>query len=381
MNLRAHTGVAVRLMMRSYLLCVGFLMFALLVVALSIDLTKTLDSLRTKAETAGTDLWRLLLPYASYRAVDIIVRLLGTASVIGGFIAILLRHQRREDVVLAAAGMSPRLHFTALLAVALVFGAVQFSFQNWLRPIAVQAQIEAQLGRYGRWFGNTELTGQWLLGDDIAIKATIHRGAESRLENIKVFDGLSAPTLTRLIEADAAHPASGTNTWHLSNATIWEQDTGFVPVHLDTLAVTLPINAASLQWYQVHGYYLPTSVARDVAKLTGTDAARDAATSLAFRKSAFFLPGVFILLGASLAQLGISGRRFHPPRLLALAAAGYLAVVVVKSFWILGINGRVPPMPAATLPLAIAFMAACLLQVHHAGYLFRAKSRLPRRTT
>ncbi|MCP4819140.1 MAG: LptF/LptG family permease [Shimia sp.] len=378
MTLRAHTGLAVRLVMRSYVLSVGFVMFALLVVALSIDLTKVLDSLRNKAANTDTALWRVLLPYSSYRAVDIVTRLLGTACVIGGFLATLLRHQRREDVVLAAAGMSPRFHFTALIATAVLFGSIQFGFQNWLRPAAVSAQIEAQLGRYGSWFGRTELTNQWILGDDIALLATVNRGENAGLQNLRVFEGLSAPTLTRLIEARSAYPDQDSGKWVLENATVWTDANGFVPTVQETVLLPLPLNAASLEWYEVHGFYLPNRVAREVAKLTGTTAASDAATTLAFRKMALFLPGILILLGGSLAQIGISGRQFNAPRLLALAAAGYLTVVVVKSFWILGINGRIAPQLAATLPLAIAFVIGCLLQLHHAGYLLRPKS-LPQR--
>ncbi|SFL02083.1 LptF/LptG family permease [Shimia haliotis] len=373
MTFRAYTGSAVRLIARSYLMTVGFVLFALVVIALSIDLTKTLDELRAKAEAANTPLWHILMPYASYRAVDVLTRLLGTACVIGGFLAVLWRHQRREDVVLATAGLSPSYHFTAILMVALVFGALQFSFQNWVRPVAVKAQVETQLGRYGQWFGSTEVGEHWIVGNDTAITASVNRGEGARLENVKIFEGLSAPTLTRVIRADRALPDPDATLWVLENVTLWTAESGFAPKRLDDLRLALPINAASLQWYGVHGFYLPNSAAREIATLTGTEAASDAQTTLAFRQLAFFLPGVLIFLGASLAQSGLSGRRLHPPRLMALAAVGYLTVVGVKSFWILGINGRVPPHLAAALPLAIAFGVACLLQLHHAGYLFRRK--------
>lgn len=372
MNLRAHTGIAMRMMMRSYLQAIGFVIFALLVIALSIDLGKTLESLRAKADATDTPLWRLLLPYASYRATDIITRLLGTACVVGGFVAVLLRHLRREDVVLGAAGMSPRVHFSALLAVALVVGSVQFGFQNWLRPVAVKAQVETQLGRYGRWFGGSRLDSQWILDNDMALRTNIIRGDSGRLESLKIFEGLSEPTLSRLIEADSALPDPTTGLWDLQNVTLWTQDTDFAPVHSDSLTMALPLRATQLQWYDVHGYYLPNAVARDIVQLSGTAAASDAATVLAFRKAALLLPGIFVLLGASLAQAGIRGHRLNAPRLLSLAAAGYLSVVVVKSFLILGINGRIAPELSAALPLAIAFAIACLLQLRHAGYLFRA---------
>ncbi|TCL01531.1 lipopolysaccharide export LptBFGC system permease protein LptF [Shimia isoporae] len=373
MMLQAYTGTAVRMIMRSYLQSVGFVMFALLVIALSIDLTKTLESLRAKAETSGTPLWQILLPYMSYRAADILTRLLGTACVIGGFVAALLRHLRREDDVLAAAGMSPRFHFTALLAVAAIAGAVQFSFQNWVRPAAVQAQIDAQLGRYGQWFGEASLSGKWIVGDNMAIRATVMRGKEGQLLDLKIFDGLAAPSLTRIIAADSAVPSPGQNQWLLKNVTVWSQETAFAPSQSKELIIQLPTNAAQIGWFDIHGFYLPNAIARRIAELEDTPAASDAATTLAFRKASLILPGVLIFLGASLAQAGISGRRLNPPRLFALAAIGYLTVVIVKSFWILGINGKIAPQLAATLPLAIAFGIACLIQLRQSGYLVRPK--------
>ncbi|MGR3714477.1 MAG: LptF/LptG family permease [Shimia sp.] len=379
MNWRAYTGTAARLVAVSYLRTIGFMVFALLVIALSIDLTKTLGGLRTKAAATDMPLWNVLLPYMSYRTVDIVTRLLTTACLAGGFAAILLRHQRREDVVLAAAGMSPRVHLAALLAVGLVTGTVQAGFQNWLRPIAVKAQVESQMGRYGRWFGDTTLTARWIVDNDTAVRATVVRGANAQLQDVMIFEGLTAPYLTRLIQAESATPDPDTGKWWLNTVTLWAQDTDFRPVQSDQMALPLPLNAARLQWYEVHGYYLTTSVARQIATLTGTPAADDAATTLAFRRLAFFFPGIFVLLGASLAQAGISGRRLSAPRLVTLGALGYLSVVVVKSFWILGINGRIAPELAAILPLAIMICAATLLQLGQAGYLPRRRKPTPAR--
>ena len=199
MNWRAHTGVAVRAMVRGYLAAIGCVLFALLVIALSIDLTDSLDGVRDRAAATQTPLWRVLMPYLGYRAVDIVTRLLGMAALIGAGLAASLRHQRLEDVVLSAAGATPGLMLSALLIVGVITGAVQASFQNWLRPAAVERQIAAQLGRYGRWFGNTDLEYRWITDGSRAMRAQVTRGADPALRDIQYFEGIDTPALSRVV--------------------------------------------------------------------------------------------------------------------------------------------------------------------------------------
>ncbi len=372
MNLRRHTGVAVRSMVRAYISAIAFVMFTLLVIALTIDLGNMLENVRARAAAENEPLWRVLIPYMSFRAVDIITRLLGMACLAGALVATLLRHQRLEDVVLSAAGAPPTLTLSALLIVGVIIGAVQFSFQNWLRPLAVATQTEMQLGRYGKRFGQTELGERWFVSDTTALRAAVTRGHSAALTDIQLFEGINTGQLDRIILAHRAEETETRGVWRLTNATIWGGTGGNLTRTEDEIDVALPLNRDRVQWYGVQGHYLPNSAARQIAQLDGIHAARDAATVLAARKMSFFLPGIFALLGVSLARTGTRGRRLAPFRLLAFGAMGYVVLVSVKVFWALGMHGSLPPTLAATIPIAAALIFAVLLQLRQAGYLRRA---------
>eukprot|EP00581_Thalassiosira_minuscula_P023566 CAMPEP_0184426894 /NCGR_PEP_ID=MMETSP0738-20130409/166184_1 /TAXON_ID=385413 /ORGANISM="Thalassiosira miniscula, Strain CCMP1093" /LENGTH=118 /DNA_ID=CAMNT_0026790253 /DNA_START=13 /DNA_END=366 /DNA_ORIENTATION=- len=117
------------------------------------------------------------------------------ACVAGGFVVTLLRHQRLDDVVLAAAGASPSLRLTALLISGLLLGAVQMAGENWLRPAAVQAQVAANLGDYGNRYHNVDVGTQWVLTDTRALRATVTRGPEAQFSDLMLFDGIDQPAL------------------------------------------------------------------------------------------------------------------------------------------------------------------------------------------
>ncbi|MCP4826085.1 MAG: LptF/LptG family permease [Shimia sp.] len=378
MSWRRHTGIAVRAMVRGDLAAIGFMMFILLVVALTIDLTKWLDTVRARAEATDSPLWQVLFPYIGYRSADIVTRLLTMACVAGGFVVTLLRHQRLDDVVLAAAGASPSLRLTALLISGLLLGAVQMAGENWLRPAAVQAQVAANLGDYGNRYHNVDVGTQWALTDTRALRATVTRGPEAQLSDLMLFDGIGQPALTHILHADTATSRGLLNVWTLEDVTIWDTAKA-VPELEPKLDLALNVSAEKLRWYGIDGYYLPNDVAHVIAATDTSEAtptSADAGTALAVRKVAIFLPGIFALLGVSLASLGTQGRRLSPFRLLALATVGYLAVVSVKVFWALGIHGVLSPMLAATLPALFALTLAAFLQQYQAGYVPR-----PSRTT
>jgi len=378
MSWRRHTGIAARAMVRGDLAAIGFMMFILLVVALTIDLTKWLDTVRARAEATDSPLWQVLFPYIGYRSADIVTRLLTMACVAGGFVVTLLRHQRLDDVVLAAAGASPSLRLTALLISGLLLGAVQMAGENWLRPAAVQAQVAANLGDYGNRYHNVDVGTQWVLTDTRALRATVTRGPEAQLSDLMLFDGIDQPALTHILHADTATSRGLLNVWTLEDVTIWDTAKA-VPELEPKLDLALNVSAEKLRWYGIDGYYLPNDVARVIAATDTSEAtptSADAGTALAVRKVAIFLPGIFALLGVSLASLGTQGRRLSPFRLLALATVGYLAVVSVKVFWALGIHGVLSPMLAATLPALFTLTLAAFLQLYQAGYVPR-----PSRTT
>ncbi|MBO9399614.1 LptF/LptG family permease [Shimia sp. R9_3] len=366
---RRHTGLAVRAMVRGDLAAIGFMMFTLLVVALAIDLAKWLGSVQAQAAATDAPLLSVLFPYIGYRSVDIITRLLTMACLAGGFVVTLLRHQRQDDVILAASGAGPSFRITALLISGLLLGLVQMAGENWLRPEAVSRQVAANLGDYGKRYHNNELGTQWVVSDNRALRATFTRGDTPHLSDVMLFEGLSEPQLSHVLHANAAHPSFREGIWTFEQVTYWDVKNAATPKLEPRLDMPFELDPETVRWFGVDAYYLPNASLRAIASAPESAAASDAATALAVRKVAIFLPVIFAFLGVSLAGQGAVGRRLSPFLLLALAAVGYLSVVSVKVFWALGIHGVLHPMLAASLPAAFALGLAIVLQFRLAGYL------------
>jgi lipopolysaccharide export LptBFGC system permease protein LptF len=229
--------------------------------------------------------------------------------------------------------------------------------------------VAANLGDYGKRYHNTDLGIQWVVDDTRALRATFTRGDTPHLSDVMLFEGLTQPKLSTVLHAHAAYPSHHAGVWTFENITVWDIEKAAAPKTEPRLDMPLTLDPETVRWFGVDAYYLPNRSLQAIASAPQNDAASDAATALAVRKVAIFLPAIFAFLGVSLASQGAVGRRLSPFLLLALAAVGYLSVVSVKVFWALGIHGVLHPMLAAALPAACALALAILLQLRLAGYL------------
>ncbi len=370
MNLRGFTGIAARHIALTHLKAVAFAMFVLWTVAIAIDLGKYLDELRAKAADEALALMPLMAEYLLYRTSDIVGRLLPMAGLVGGFIAELLRHQRLEPVILGAAGARPGLFMAAIFGAGLVVGSVQLALEAWWRPAAVLSQIDLGVGAYAARFHHGDHGRRWFVDGDRAIEARVIRGPAPDLRDIRVFEGVGTGGLRRILSAEQARPTGEAQIWELRKAVIWEQGTGGVmrPQTHDSLTIRLPLSPAHLRYHGIYGYYLATGDLLEIVSVRGADRWPEAQTSLMRRVTALFLPGLFMFLGASLAQAGRNGRLFAWWRLLALGTLGYVTVVSVKSFWTLGDYGALSPLAATTWPLLFALGLGAGLQLHMNGW-------------
>lgn len=219
---RRFTGIAVRNIAATHLKAIAFAIFVLWTVAVAIDLTKNLDEVREMASAQGLMLFPLVAEYLLYRSADIAARMLPMACLIGGFIAELLRHQRMENVILAAAGARPTLLFAALLGTGLVTGSLQFALEGWLRPAAVFAQTDLGLGSYARRFRQGDTGKHWFVSGDRAIEARVIRNESPELLDLRIFVGIGEMALERIVTADRALPTQEPLIWMLENVVVWE---------------------------------------------------------------------------------------------------------------------------------------------------------------
>lgn len=369
---RRFTGLAARQIAATHLRAVAFAMFVLWTVAVAIDLGKYLDELRRSADATGVALLPLMAEYLLYRSSDIVGRLLPMAGLVGGFIAELLRHQRLEPVILSAAGARPSLFFAALLGAGLMVGSVQLALEAWWRPAAVLAQIDLGVGAYAARFHHGDHGRRWFIDGDRAIEARVMRGPAADLRDIRVFEGVGQGNLRRILSAERAQPTSDPLIWELQNAIVWQSHSAasavMQPQTHQRLRLPLPLSLTHVRYHGIYGYYLPNNALLDLVRVTGSDRWAEAQTSLMRRVTALFLPGLFMFLGASLAQAGRNGRLLAWWRLLALGTLGYVSVVSVKSFWTLGDYGAVSPLAATGGPLLFALLLGVVLQLRMNGF-------------
>lgn len=374
-------GLIGRRILATHLKAAALVMTMFLIVAFAIDLAQTLDGVLARADELGRSRALLVATYLGYRAVDIATRLFPVACFIGVFAAELMRLFNRETTVIAAAGWSPRQTLLVVCLFAAVTGALQFSLERWWRPAAVFAQAELQLGGYGRRFADGDLgEPSWFVVNGAVLKARVIRSAEPELADVELYRGVVAGDLRDVIVARHGVPADRPGFWRFTDVDLWarlpgedqSRSDGAPPAYAQTslylisqypsLELRLDIVPEALSYYDIAAFYLPQAplevLARDSNPLKGPDV--DAA--LWRRWAAFFLPGAYALLGASLAPVAGAGRVVAPLRILVLALAGYLALVATKVSWAMGEIGVLSGFTSSWLSIVLALVGALMAQ-------------------
>ncbi|WP_186398074.1 LptF/LptG family permease [Stappia sp. P2PMeth1] len=374
-------GLIGRRILFTHLKAAALVMTMFLIVAFAIDLAQTLDGVLARADELGRSRAALVATYLGFRAVDIATRLFPVACFIGVFAAELMRLFNRETTVIAAAGWSPRQTLVVVCLFAALTGALQVSLERWWRPAAVFAQAGLQLGGYGRRFADGELgEPSWFVVNGAALKARVIRSATPALADIELYRGVVAGDLRDVIVARHGEPGERPGFWRFTDVDLWARlpaeevprSDGTPPAFAQTslylisqypsLELRLDIVPEALTYYDIAAFYLPQAplevLARDSNPLKGPDV--DAA--LWRRWAAFFLPGAYALLGASLAPVAGAGRVVSPLRILVLALAGYLALVATKVSWAMGEIGVLSGFTSSWLSIALALAGVVVAQ-------------------
>ncbi|WP_249690781.1 LptF/LptG family permease [Stappia sp. WLB 29] len=374
-------GLIGRRILATHLKAAALVMTMFLIVAFAIDLAQTLDGVLARADELGRSRGALVATYLGYRAVDIATRLFPVACFIGVFAAELMRLFNRETTVIAAAGWSPRQTLLVVCLFAALTGALQFSLERWWRPAAVFAQAELQLGGYGRRFADGDLgEPSWFVVNGAVLKARVIRSAKPELVDVELYRGVVAGDLRDVIVARHGVPTDRPGFWRFTDVDLWarlpgedqSRRDGAPPAYAQTslylisqypsLELRLDIVPEALSYYDIAAFYLPQAplevLARDSNPLKGPDV--DAA--LWRRWAAFFLPGAYALLGASLAPVAGAGRVVAPLRILVLALAGYLALVATKVSWAMGEIGVLSGFTSSWLSIFLALVGVLVAQ-------------------
>ncbi len=350
----AFLGIATRRALIEYLLAVLAVLFILTMVAYTIDLARIFPSIRWQATYQETTLPSVLLPYLWQRGIDIVTRMLPVAVFFGPFLAEISRRMRLESVILATAGAGPGHRLAALLWLALILGGLLTGLEARWRPEAIQAQVKTGLGDYGERYRDRWLDGRWIVSGDIAMRADMKRGTEPEMRNLLVFSGIGATELTSVLGAERAVPTDTPDVWRLEGVSEWTPATGADLLTARSTETELLLTTAQLAHFGIAPYILSTAELRELARApTATHYLPGIRTALWQRRLAVFLPGAVAFLAVAFAALGFDGRRMLYPRLIALAAGGYILTVSIKVFWALGQQGTVAPSTAVITAIAV----------------------------
>ncbi len=354
-------GIATRRALADYLRMVGLIMFVLLMVAWTIDLSEYFPAIRNAANAGNVPLFSLLGPYLTYRSVDIIARLLPMACLFGVFLAEILRRMRNESIILAAAGATPLRMLTSVLWLGLVLGTVQGMMEARWRPAAVLAQVDLGLGDYARWYRRGWLgSASWFIEDNTAMRAVVLRNEAPELRNVLVFQGIREPRLKAVIAAEHAYPTDEPTRWMLQSVRIWDPGGDDAPTAiLPSLVLDFDLIPEQLTYLGVQKYNIPTApLMRLAARPTASNSIR---TAVWRRRTAWLIPGAVAMLAVALARAGFVGRVPALARLIAVAGLGYISVVSIKVFWTLGELGVVPAPVSVFAPIGLMLAVAAVM--------------------
>ncbi len=333
-----------------------------LLLGLAIDFAEFLpDALEANAEADGP--WPLL-SYAVFRGTDILLRQMPIIAIIAGFLAEIARIRRGETVILAAAGATVTPAVAAALILSMAMGLLTLALETRLRPAAVWAQVELDLGAYANRFEDRWTGPIWIDLPEGALRADLWRGAEPVLRDLTFLPAPSGPDDPVLIEADHARPAGPSGEWIAENARIWIGQPPDRFVRREEVNIDLGVAPLTLRYTSVPAFYLPPEALSGMREASPTP---DLDTAAWRRILSPLLPGAFLLLGVALAAVATPVRGIRVVPLLGALFAAYLSTVALRVFWALGEMGTVLAPVAAAAPVVGVWLLAALLLIRLTG--------------
>lgn len=357
---QSFTGRAMRMALREHVGAFLAVQMVLIFVALMLDFADSFDSIRAAA--ADRNLGAVILEYTLYRTADIVARLMPVAALLGAFIAEVRRRALLETVILSAAGVSALPTIAALCWMGAVTGWLEWKLERDWRPAAVFAQVELGAGDYADRYAEGLTDDQhWFVREDSALAGRVLVGPHPELRDVSYFIGLNGRGFDRLIRADRVRPLGG-GQWEFDDAEIWTAtpDGRLIGLPEQTMELPLWFQTNRLRYLQPSAYYLPQEVL--LARAVANPEDPFIRTTLWRRGTAWLLPGLFSILGATLAMVGFRGRVTRVPILVGMAFGGYLVTLSLKVFWALGEQGALSVPLAVLIPPALALTIAGVLQ-------------------
>ncbi|NJC34214.1 lipopolysaccharide export system permease protein [Sphingomonas jejuensis] len=167
--------------------------------------------------------------YVFLRIPQIVDRFLPFAILLGTLITLATLNQNSEVISLKASGMSAHQILAPLVLASLGVALFAFVFHERIVTRSNAALTAWQAARYGPVpDGSGSLSNVWARdGNDLVFATAVAgRGADTRLTGVTLYQRGTNGGMEQIIEAEAARPAPNGTGWLLTNASLFEVQSG-----------------------------------------------------------------------------------------------------------------------------------------------------------
>ncbi len=374
--------ILVRYTFIGYLQCVAVIYACILCVALAADFTVSLRGVVNAGpqdDILGQTLW--IAYYISLRIPDMTGNFIGVVAFVGVLWWEIMQSKSGQRVAAWNGGQSPARSLFAVALLGLLVGGVQYACDAWLRPAAVEAQMQIGLGKLGQRY-DVRLSDKpvWAtVGDDILL-ARIEYGTPTVLHDLFLFRLDAEGRLEGVAQADAARLTDRPNYWRVENASwaeVVEESFAFgasdgkgdfldteppaISERADSELLMIDLDPELFMFRSVQAEYLSRERMRGAVERGEPRYLQDDyKTRLHYHVSHAFYPALMAALAATLA-IFVIGKQTPILTYVLIALSGYVGHVLMKVSATLGELGYLPPIFAAWVgAMAIALLVALL---------------------
>ena len=376
--LPAPLGWHTRYMIASYSRHTFLVTCAILVLALSIDLTLFLS--KVLATVSGwPDFWALSLArYLGLRATDFLAELLPLACFIGVFWAEIVHTMSQERLIVWLSGRAAQQCLVPALLFGAMIGTVELALNIYLRPMAVMTMAVEHLGSYGERYDPRPLPyPQWIASGRDLIQAFVVAGSPPTLRDVRVYRMDETMALQTFFRAKLAKPLDD-RSWLLTDGYRWTSPIGARPIgsppegkkfaepegevafaqeRLDLKVAPIWINN-----FRIGARYLTNDVFTALMKVSFSPDSEFRTWEQARYSQSLFCAAMPVL-AASLSIL-LLAYEIRLAMLCFIALAGYMTNTAMKLFVLLGEHGYLSPVAAGwSVPAFLLLICAAAVLI------------------
>jgi len=377
--LLAPFGQHTRYVLRNYLVHAFVVLQALLCIALTIDLLPQVEDVLSSASGLNSrDRAVRLLWFTILRSADLMPAFIPLAIFLGVLWSEVAHTVSRERVLVWNSGRSPLRCLIPVAFLAVLFGTAQFVFDAYLRPAAMDAQVQQQLGSRGRELSRgLSREAIWIAFGKDLVQARIAYASGPTMHDVTLYRLNADGRVREVDKARFAVPASTPGHWILNDGSYWvmppegpstpdqllpTQGYGVSATAFEQRSIALAGNPLHLSLWGIGPEYLSPDVLRAlIGDVMIGDSRSLFVARLHFYYANSLMPGAMALLAAAL-SLMLFAHRAPLYTQLATLPAGYGGHLAMKTFVLLGEHNFIHPVVAVWFtPITLLIVSALLL--------------------